>query len=171
MRDTLIIAGLTFVAVIIGIYIFFYNSGSLSSAALSAGANTNSAAVAIPFTKLAQGTRSSVSTRVNYLITSTSQLEELWKMLGAGGQMPSVDFATHNVIAVFAGKEPTAGYAIAVSKVTDSEVRAVTITITAPASTCSAAHSMTAPYQVVELPKSPLSLTHEDQTATAGCPQ
>ncbi len=171
MRDTLIIIGLTFVAAIIGVYILFTGNGGLSSASLATGENNNAAAVAIPFTKLAQGEQSSVSSRVNYIITSKSQLEELWKMLRASGQMPSVDFATSSVIAVFAGEEPTAGYAIAVSKVTDGEVRAVTITITTPASACPAARSVTAPYQVVEVPKSPLSLTHEDQTKTAGCPQ
>lgn len=171
MRDTFIIIGLTFVAAIIGAYILFTGNGSLSSASLATGASDNAAAVAIPFTKLAQGEQSSVSTRVNYLITSKSQLEELWKMLRADGQMPNINFATSSVIAVFAGKEPTAGYAIAVSKITDGEVRAVTITITTPASACPATRSMTAPYQVVEVPKSPLSLTHEDQTATAGCPQ
>ncbi len=168
MRDTLIIIGLAFVAVVVGAFLFLYGRESLSNASSSAVAY-NTPAATVPFTELAQGVQSSVSVRANYLITSESQLSELWKMIDARGQTPVVNFATHDVVAVFAGKEPTAGYTITVSKVEDTNTREVTVALTSPGGSCVLAQSVTAPYQVVELPKTSLPLTHTDQAITASC--
>ncbi len=171
MRDTLIIIGLALVAVIAGSFIFLYGRGSLSSASSSAvtyGAPATLAAT-VPFTELAQGVRSTVSVRANYLITSQAQLVKLWKMIDARGQAPVIDFAKNDVIAVFAGKEPTAGYAVAVSKIEDTNTREVTVALTSPGGNCVLAQSVTEPYQVIELPKTVLALTHVDQEITASC--
>ncbi len=171
MKDTLIIIGLALVAVIAGSFIFLYGRGSLSNASSSAvtyGAQTASAAT-VPFTELAQGARSTVSVRANYLITSEAQLVKLWKMIDARGQAPVVDFTKNDVIAVFAGKKPTAGYAVAVSKVEDTNTREVTVALTSPGGNCVLAQSITEPYQVIELQKTTLALTHVDQEITASC--
>ena len=173
MRDTLIIIGLALVAVVAGSFIFLYGRGSLSNTSSSAvpyGAPV-AAAATVPFTELAQGAHSTVSARANYRITSQTQLAELWKMIDARGQTPVIDFAANDVIAVFAGKEPTAGYAIAVSKVEDANTREVTVALTSPGGSCVLAQSVTAPYQVIELPKTSLALTHVDQAITASCPR
>ncbi len=171
MRDTLIIIGLALVAVVLGTFILLYGRNNLPSAPSSAVAYNTPAAVAVPFTELAQGVHSSVSVRTNYLITSETQLAKLWKMIDARGKTPVVDFTTHDVIAVFAGKEPTAGYTIAVSKIDYANTRQVTVTLTSPGGNCMLAQSVTAPYQVVELAKTSLPLTHADRAITANCLQ
>ena len=171
MRDTLIIIGLALVAVVVGLFIFLYGQGSLSNAASSSAVTYGASAPAatVPFTELAQGAHSTVSVRANYLITSNAQLAKLWKMIDARGQTPVINFATNDVIAVFAGKEPTAGYAVTVSKVVDANTREVTVALTSPGGNCVLAQSATAPYQVIELPKTSLALTHVDQKITASC--
>ena len=113
-----------------------------------------------------------MTTRANYLITTQAGLSQLWRMLGTGAPaLPAVDFTQDDVIAVFAGSEPTAGYAISVAKVADAANRLVTVTLSSPDSTCVLAESLTAPYQVVELAKTALPLAHEDTTATTNCLQ
>jgi len=167
-RDTLIIIGLTLVAAVIGVSLFFYGPGGLANVWSSAGAG-DTAAVEVPFTELARGYTSTVPERVNYLITSASQLGELWKMTDATGMPPAVNFNTHAVIAVFAGQQPTAGYSIEVSKVEDATVRMVTITFTKPGDGCILAQTVTAPYELISVPVGTLPLTHEDISTAVDC--
>jgi hypothetical protein len=123
----------------------------------------------VAFTELAKGEQSSVSTRENYLITTPEQLKALWDLLNTSTPLPSVDFDTSQVIAVFAGKEPSAGYTITVTKVADASLRMVTIQTATPGPSCTAAQVVTTPYQVLLLPKTPLTLTHEDTATTTSC--
>ena len=173
MKDTAIIVGMAAVAVVIGVVIFLNGGGSNSAnTQQSAGANNNQVAIAVPFTELTHGTQSTVKKRTNYLITSSVELNQLWKMTDASGEVPTVDFTQNDVIAVFAGTEPTAGYTVAVAKVEDSATaRAVTVTLAKPGGSCILAQSLTAPYQIVVFTKSTLPLTHEDQTTTLSCLQ
>jgi len=164
MRNALIVSGAVVVAVIVGTLLFLYGGENFSN-------KNYSIVTTVPFTELAHGTQSDVATRTNYLITSASELEKLWKMIDAKGNPPVVDFAKSAVAAVFAGQKMTGGYAIAVSKVTDAQDRVVTITLSSPDSTCLFTQSITAPYQIIKLPKTSLSFTHEDQTATTSCSQ
>ena len=122
-----------------------------------------------PFTELASGTDASVTTRENYLISTDEELRSLWPLLNPRSGRPVIDFTKEVVIAVFAGEEPTAGYAIAVSAITDTTERMVTIQISAPGVTCLAAQVVTTPYQVLKIPKTDLALTHEDTVVTTGC--
>ncbi len=168
-HDVAIILGLALAAVVIGVFVFLYGRGTLPNIAPSSAIATSSDGTVVSFIELAHGAHSTVKTRVNYLITSEGQLGELWKMVDAAGQAPLVDFSSDSVIAVFAGTEPTAGYAITVSKVTDGTTRTVAVTLSSPDSTCILAQSKTAPYQVVELPKTALPLAHEDVATTTNC--
>jgi hypothetical protein len=106
---------------------------------------------------------------VNYLITSSSQFGELWKVVTATGAPPKIDFKTHSVIAVFAGQKPTAGYAVAVAKIEDASARMVSITLAKPSDDCMLAQSITTPYQLISVPATSLSLAHEDISVTTTC--
>jgi hypothetical protein len=128
------------------------------------------AAVIVPFTALAEGARSEIPSRVNYLITTQDELVELWTFLKEPPPVPTVDFDTKVVAAVFAGEVPTAGYAIAVAEVEDVDKRMVNIELTKPDESCVLAQSVTAPYQVIELPKTSLPFTHADTWTTKPCP-
>jgi len=158
------------VAIVIGVVVFLYSSSS--STAPSSATGNNQAAVAVPFSPLVNGVHSNVQTRTNYLITSETELNKLWKMIDASGEMPNVDFNKNYVAAVFAGAKPTVGYSVQVSKVEDTaDARNVTVTLINPGSNCAEKSSVTAPYTLVELPKTSLPFTHEDQVTTINCSQ
>ncbi len=168
-RETLIIIGMAAVAVVIGVVIFLNDGGSfLSPSSLT---NNQQSAVIVPFTTLAEGPQSKIASRVNYLIDTQEGLAELWKFLKEPPPVPTVDFNTKVVAAVFAGETPTAGYGIAVAEVEDVDKRVVKIKLTKPDGGCVLAQSVTAPYQVIELPKTSLSFTHADTWVTKTCPK
>ena len=172
MRNTLITIGLVLLAAVVGAFIYLSGRGQdMQKESLPAVAATPVAAVVVPFTELAHGTHSTVTTRVNYSITSADQLSKLWKMIDATSTPPIVDFKTQTVVAVFAGQKPTAGYAIAVSKIEDTESRMVSVTLASPDGTAAAKKSATAPYEVIVVPLTALSFAHEDISATAACPK
>jgi hypothetical protein len=172
MRSAFLIIGAAFAAFLIGAFVFLYSQHSFSNTSATAtNTTTQTTAISVPFTQLAQGSQSTVTGRANYLITSTTQLSDLWNMIDAQGETPTIDFNTHDVIAVFAGKEPTAGYTIAVSTVSDSTVRQVLVTLNSPGPSCLLAQSVTEPYQIIVLPKTTLPLTHTDIATTTGCLQ
>lgn len=169
MKDGFIIVGFSLVALVVGAYLVFHGRGAFSNAASAVGGSGLSATVMVPFTPLAEGVRANVDTRANYLITSSAQLGELWKLVAATSTPPAVDFSKEYVAAVFAGKEPTTGYAIAVARVQDARERTVTIKLAAPGAGCAVAKSPTRPYQIVELPRSSLPVTHQYEMATTSC--
>lgn len=168
MRNAFIIGGVAVVAIVIGVLVFLYGDGINRPIGAY---EIPLSAVVVPFTELMRGTQSNVSTRTNYLITSTNELEKLWKMINAGGKMPTVDFSQNYIAAVFAGQKMTGGYAISVTKVIDAQGRMVTVTLTSPGSACIVTQSTTAPYQIIELSKTSLPFTHEDQTTMTSCSQ
>ncbi|HUY62307.1 MAG TPA: protease complex subunit PrcB family protein [Candidatus Paceibacterota bacterium] len=172
--NSVILMALAIIAIIGACLIFIYGRQTLGptpTSAPPAATSGGAAAVAVPFEELVAGTHSSVSARVDYLITSASELNQLWTMLGTTDKMPSVDFTNDEIIAVFAGQKPTSGYSIAVSKIEDDgAARTVIVDLTQPGSGCATATALTDPYQIVQVPKTSLPLTHEDQTSTANCP-
>ncbi|MEK7114185.1 MAG: protease complex subunit PrcB family protein [Patescibacteria group bacterium] len=168
MRDTLIIIGLALVTVVIGAFLYF--RGNTSNASPSIAPTSQPSAVAVPFTPLARGNTSTVTKRVNYLITSADGLDKLWKMLDATSTPPTVDFNKNAVIAVFAGQQPTTGYAIEVSKIADLSSRLVSITLAKPDGACITGQSLTTPYEIVTVPTTSLPLAHEDISTTVSCP-
>jgi hypothetical protein len=167
MRDKLIVAGLTIIIAGIGISLFLRNSRDLTFQILSASTSATSS-VSVPFTKLAQGTESSIMLRTNYLITSQTELDDLWKLVGASSTPPQVAFEKQSVLAVFAGKEPSV--AIAVSKVEDMNVvRLVSVTLLQPEPTCPQPSGHASSYELVVVPATTLGLAHADTVTTLGC--
>ncbi len=167
--ETLIVAGLALVLVAGGVY-YYLSSAVQQQERAPVVTEAAPAEVAVPFTELARGSKSTVKTRVNYLIRTPEDLKKLWKMVDATSTPPKVDFTRETVIAVFAGKAPTAGYAISVSQITDAEERMVSITVAKPDRTCMTANVLTMPYEVVKVPTTSLPLTHEDVTVAKSCP-
>lgn len=166
MRNHIIVGGAIVVAIIVGVLAFLYSNKNVSNASPSAATENTQAAVAVPFTEIAEGTRSTVSTRANYLITSADQLTKLWAMIDATGTPPTIDFKNNSIIAVFAGNESVAGSAIAVTKIEDTNARTVSVTITEPSGACALKQKTAAPYEIISLPATTLPLTHQDTIAT-----
>lgn len=113
--------------------------------------------------------QSVVAKRVNYLLTSPSELRELWKIIEANGHPPAVDFKTQAVLAVFAGKEPVSS--ITVARIEDSDARLVSVVITKPDRPCTKVPSLESPYEIVAVPATTLPLKHEDLSVTESCPK
>ncbi|OGG92914.1 hypothetical protein A2609_03550 [Candidatus Kaiserbacteria bacterium RIFOXYD1_FULL_47_14] len=154
MENKIRICGFVVTTIIVGVLISFY-SDNISN-------EPSSTAVSVPFTKLAQGTQSIVSARTNYLITSTSELEKLWKMIDAKESPPAIDFTKNSVAAIFAG---------AVSKVEDTDVRTVIVALAMPDGRCLPKNATTTPYELITLPSTSLAFTHKDQTVVTACEQ
>lgn len=169
MRDKIIFISVSVVAVVVAALVLLYGTKNLPSPQPSAAQNTEPSAIAVPFTELAQGTQSKVSSRVNYHITSATELKEIWDLVNATGTPPAIDFATHTVLAVFAGQKPTAGYSIAVREVKDAENRMVTISLMNPGEGCMLAQALSAPYVLAVVPVTSLPLTHEDVPSVVSC--
>ena len=163
-RDYIGIIIVAVIAVAIGVYMF-YSGQSLSPDFI----NNQRAAVIVSFEALAEGPRSKIESRVNYLITTQEELVELWEFLEEPPPVPTVDFNKKVVAAVFAGEVPTSGYDIAVVEVQDADKRVVKIELIKPDKSCILAQSVTAPYQVIELPKTSLPFTHADIWTTKVC--
>ena len=166
-REMFIIGIVVVIAIVVGWFIFVQNGGTFDD--LSSPSSIRAQSVSVPFTELARGTQSDITTRVNYLITASSELEELWKLIGGKDKAPVIDFSKSAVAAVFAGEKPTTGYAVTVSKVEDTNVRTVTVLIQEPGDNCEKNESVTKPYSLIEIPKTSLTFTHEDQTTTVNC--
>jgi len=163
-RDFIGIIVVAVIAIVIGIYMFY--SGQYASSTFP---NSQPSAVIVPFITLAEGSRSKVESRVNYLITTQEELAELWEFLEEPPPVPTVDFKTKVVAAVFAGMVPTTGYGISVFEVKDEDKRVVKVELIKPDESCVLAQSLTAPYQVIELPKTSLPFTHVDVWTTKTC--
>lgn len=168
MRDKTIIIGVAVLAIVIGVLIFLSGSGATTNSDLiTPEPNNPDTAVAVSFTKLAQGAKSSIAIRANYIITSSSELGELWTMIDAKGNPPEVDFSKQAVLAVFAGEEPTSS--IAIAKIEDTNARLVSITLTKPEGACATKASATSPYELAVVSATSLPLTHADILTTTKC--
>ena len=167
MRDKIIYGAVAVFAVGVGILFFFFGKHTLPTDTTSAQNERAAAAAIVPFTKLVQGTHSGISTRTNYVITSPAELSELWKKINAPGTPPTVNFATDQVLAVFAGEE--ASSTIQVARIEDTTMRVVSITILTIDGTCVSKKSVVSPYELVMVPATTLPLTHKDIVATTSC--
>jgi hypothetical protein len=162
MRETLVVVVVAVVAAVVGLLTFVFMNNSTAPVAEEKNAP-------VAFRELAQGDHSSVERRVNYLVYSEAQMEQLWELIGAADAPPGVDFTTSTVIGIFSGKQPTAGYEIAVDRIIDAETRNITITTSRPGVSCLPAKTMTEPYQVIVVPKTSLSYALEYIPTTTSC--
>ncbi|PIR83454.1 hypothetical protein COU19_00635 [Candidatus Kaiserbacteria bacterium CG10_big_fil_rev_8_21_14_0_10_56_12] len=166
MRDAFIALGIGIVAVILGALVV---GSGFSTPGVATPGTSESGGGAVSFREIVRGARSTVERRTNYIIRSAPELAEVWSMIDTSDTPPVIDFTRYDVIAVFAGTEPTAEYAINVLQVEDGVTRKVTIRLTSPSPSCVVAEGETAPYQLVELPKTTLTLTHKDVPITTNC--
>lgn len=169
-RNIFIIVCAAIVAIAIGSYIFYSGNINLQDiSSFAADNNQNASASIVPFIEIAHGSQSAVERRVNYIITSPDQFNELWNMIGVTGVPPKVDFEKDAVIAVFAGRKPATGYSIAIAKIEDTDLRTVSITLANPDEKCVPAKSITTPYQLITVPTTSLPLSHKDIVVTTNC--
>jgi hypothetical protein len=166
MRDKIVIIGLAAFALVIAALILMFAFGSKTASQAPA---ISPAAVAVPFAEIRRGAHPMTMGRVNYLITSPSELTALWKMIGATTTPPEVDFANRVVLAVFAENAP--GETISISRIEDTDTRRVSIIVGKAVGVCMKKLPATSAYEIVSAPSTTLPLTHVDTLATTSCPR
>jgi len=171
MRHILTGSGTVISFAVLGAFLIVYGRSGATAPQPAAGVVAQVVPVAaVPFTEVAHGLKSEVMERNNYVITSSGELASLWKLIDATGTPPEIDFKKNAVIAIFAGEQPTTGYAISVAKVEDAGARIVSITLTMPDRNCATGQSLTTPYDIVAVPATSLPFAHKDIPTTKGCP-
>lgn len=174
MRDLLVIGLVAVAAIILGGFLFLFGPSSLKTevdAALQ-GSNTNGNIVSI--TVLAQGNDAiSITQRTNYRIQNSQDLQSLWELVYGSNDTPTappVDFSQNEVLAVFDGSHATNGYSIKVLSVTDTTQRLVLVNHASPEASCSLKGVATSPFEIIEVPRTSLPMSHQDQMSTTTCP-
>ena len=174
MRDLLLIAGISVVAIGIGGILFFFGPHSLQSDMTNTLASDQAASPTVPFTVLEKGSDAlSISSRTNYRITTDSDFRALWSMIYGSRTtpaVPTIDFSKYEVLGIFDGSHTTNAYDVSVASIKDStESRIVVITHKVQDSSCTPAPGASSPYELLEVPKTTVSLSHTDATSTVSC--
>ena len=170
MKDFLISLCLLVIAVVAIGSLYLYGKQHFFSTPGGTPAGTAISGRPVPYIVLAQGAQSSVHGRTNYVVTSDAEYRLLWKMLDTSAIAPDVDFTKEDVIAFFAGDEPTDGYSIGVTSIADTaSTRMLDIAITRPGASCTVAQSVTTPYELIEIPHTTLQLEHTDTDQVNNC--
>ena len=177
MRNTLFVLALCIVAILVGLFLFFYNPKDLTGR--QAGDQSAQVATApltatpVTFSVLeVGGNAQEADERKNVAARDQESFERVWKMAHGAQEMamPTMDFSKEYVVGVFAGQKSSGGYAIAVTGVEDmGDERTISVTITAPGENCMVTQALTAPYQLIRVPVSAHSLKASDTVVTTAC--
>ena len=108
----------------------------------------------MPFVSLDKGTHSGIADPREVVVQSEREWETLWKQHApTGPPLPSVNFAEEQVVGVFAGQRPTAGYRVEIVKVErESSGLDVVYRIESPPQDAIVAQELTQPFHLVRLP-------------------
>jgi hypothetical protein len=108
----------------------------------------------LPFVSFDKGTSSGIVEPREVVVQSEREWEALWKQHAPDGPSPlPVNFAKEQIIGVFAGQRPTAGYRVEIVKVErDSGGLTVVYKIESPPQDAIAAQQLTQPFHLVRLP-------------------
>ena len=111
-----------------------------------------------PVRTIAKGPMSAIDEPRQAAARSAVEWTALWNAHGAGGPVPSVDFAREMVVGVFLGSRPTAGFGVEIVRTVGSTSGVVVEYIeTAPSRGVITALILTAPYHLAAVP------THDGQ--------
>lgn len=128
---------------------------------------------AVAFSVIAEGDRAKeITERVNYRIRTEPEFLELWEAVHADETpAPLVDFEAHDVLAVFDGERPRAGYDISIVGVEQTEEGELKVTILheEPGASCVSAEVITSPFELVVVPKVEAPVTREDLVKIKEC--
>jgi hypothetical protein len=178
MRNTLIIGGICILVLVLGGWLYFVSTRPVTKTPSTTGvsaSNTKPEQKEISFRVLDQGANAkNMPARKNYAIYDAGEFTTFWKKAHGtdGKSVPTIDFSKNYVIGVFAGTEPSGGYSISVSHVTEAgSARSVTVLIEEPGDNCTVIEEQTSPYEFVLVPFSDAdALAHTDMRTKTTCP-
>jgi hypothetical protein len=105
-------------------------------------------------TPIASDQMSAIDAPRQVVAKTAAEFQSLWRAHAPGRPTPNVDFAANMVVAVFLGSRPSAGYSVHITGVRrDGDALVVTWAERRPAPDQMAAQVMTAPAQIVAVPR------------------
>jgi hypothetical protein len=174
MRNFLLVVGIVVIAVALAALLFFFGPKTLQSDIQDALLSGQIGASKPPaYVLLEAGTDAiSISERTNYRISKVSDLDALWPLVYGerdAPPIPNVDFSKYEVLAIFDGTHSTGGYDVKVTGITDANpVRTVVIDHITPGPNCDT-QGASSPFEIIQVPKTTFSLSHEDVTSASVC--
>jgi hypothetical protein len=108
---------------------------------------------AIPFTSVAQGTRSQIQEPRQVVVRTAADWQTLWTTHDSAAA-PNVDFSSAIVVGVFLGTRPTAGFSVRITAVTAKDGSAVVEYVEGrPRPGGMTAQVLTSPFHLVTVPR------------------
>lgn len=178
MRNTLFVLALCILAIVLGLFLFFYNpkdlTGQRTGEQSAQIASAPISATQVSFVALESGSyaQEGPAERTNIAARDEAAFAQLWRMAHGAQElaMPEIDFSSEYVVGVFAGEQPSGGYMVEVQEITDlGDTRTFRIAITAPGAGCAVTQALTSPYQLVRVPASAHYLQAIDTTTASDC--
>ena len=124
----------------------------------------------VPFVTVEKGYNSGVRERKFLVIKTETEWKDLWQahlsVTVPPKALPSVDFQSEMVVAVFSGEKPSGGYRIEVTKITeDPQKRQLVVSLveTKPPAGAMVTAALTQPHYIVKLKKTDLPVTFAPQ--------
>ncbi len=108
-------------------------------------------------------------TKANLVINDNAAWASVWKQAAGNASIPQVNFSNSTVIAMFAGGEPTSGYAINAASVTGDDSHILVLVTLTTAGNCIVEQNLTAPFDIVAIPKTGLRVQFSIQTIASSC--
>jgi hypothetical protein len=106
------------------------------------------------FTTVARGTNSSIDESRQVVIRSAAEWQALWKAHDPNRAIPAADFTRAQVVGVFLGSRPTAGFSVEITAVKEDGERAVVEYVERrPPPGALTAQVLTSPFHLVSLPR------------------
>jgi hypothetical protein len=107
----------------------------------------------IALTDVAQGTRSQIQEPRQVIVRTAADWETLWKSHDSA-PAPAVDFSRAQVVGVFLGTRPTAGFSVRITGITAKGTSAVVEYVEGrPRAGAMTAQVITSPFHLVSLPR------------------
>lgn len=174
MRDLYFVLIAAFVAVCIGLGLYFFLPSEKVSENETPQQHTEqvSAAERVAFRVIAKESFSSASERKNYIARSEEAFRIIWELAydGETDTMPEINFEEEQVIGIFDGEHGTGGYDVDVIEVRDTaDMRTVRIVRIEPGEGCMTTQAITSPFVIIVLPASSKAPGKEETIRATEC--
>jgi hypothetical protein len=115
-----------------------------------------------PLRSLDRGALSDIVSERQVSVRDATEWASMWRQHAPGRAQPSVDFGREMVVGVFLGRRPTAGFSVEVTGYRESGADVVVMyRETAPSRDLITAQMLTAPYDLVAIPRHTGAVTFE----------
>jgi hypothetical protein len=127
----------------------------------------------VEFATIAKGDQSAVTGSDSVVISDVATWEATWDGLVAHllqrPPPPEIDFGDYILLAHFMGQRPTSGYEVEFTEVLEGDKISATVTEISPGSNCTLLQVITAPYLVIQIPKTDKEVQFTVQQESRSC--